>query len=121
MALPPSVWISSKAVFKERQIPLEMFESQDRMTVALIFERVDRQGVPLDTFQLLSAWTWSEEFQLKEQFADLADELRPFGFADLGEDINLILRCCAAILTSDAAPEELLRLNVQAVAKVLNA
>lgn len=104
-----------QSIFKERQIPLEMFESKDRTTVALIFERVNRQGVPLDTFQLLSAWTWSEEFQLQEQIADLADELRPFGFADLGEDINLILRCCAAILTEDAAPEELLQLNGQTV------
>jgi uncharacterized protein with ParB-like and HNH nuclease domain len=51
-------------VFKETQIPLQLSHTEDKATVAIIFERVNRQGVELDTLQLLSAWTWSEEFQL---------------------------------------------------------
>ncbi len=69
-----------QSVFKEARIPIQMFKTEDKATVAIIFERVNRQGVPLDTLQLLSAWTWSEEFQLQEQFADLAADLGPFGF-----------------------------------------
>jgi hypothetical protein len=104
-----------QAVFKECIIPVQLSNTEDKATVALIFERVNRQGVPLDTLQLLSAWTWSEEFQLQEEFRDLAEDLKPFGFADIGEDTNLILRCCSAILTKDAAPEKLLTLNGQVV------
>jgi hypothetical protein len=100
-----------QAIFKEMKVPVQISKTQDKATVAIIFERVNRQGVPLDTLQLLSAWTWSEEFQLQEQFTDLADELQPFGFAEVGSDTNLLLRCCSAILASDASPKSLMELN----------
>jgi hypothetical protein len=104
-----------QAKFKEAQIPLQLSNTDDKATVAIIFERVNRQGVPLDTLQLLSAWTWSEDFQLQEQFAELSEALGPFGFAEVGEDTNLLLRCCAAVLVKDATPEALMTLNGQAV------
>lgn len=100
-----------QAVFKETKIPVQVSKTEDKATVAIIFERVNRQGVELDTLQLLSAWTWSEEFQLADQFEDLADELRPFGFADVGGDTDLLLRCCSAVLAGDASPKALMELN----------
>jgi hypothetical protein len=100
-----------QSVFKEIRIPVQLFKTEDKATVAIIFERVNRQGVPLDTLQLLSAWTWSEDFQLQTQFADLADQLAPFGFQGLGDDANLLLRCCAAVLRGDASPDTLMSLN----------
>lgn len=100
-----------QAIFKEATIPVQMIETDDRAKVAIVFERVNRLGVELDIFQLLSAWTWSEEFDLQEKFADLAEELKPFGFAAVGEDSNLLLRCCSAIIGGDATSSGLLALN----------
>jgi hypothetical protein len=60
-------------------------------------------------------WTWSEDFQLHEQFVELSEQLGPFGFAEIGEDTNLLLRCCAAVLVEDAAPDSLMQLNGQTV------
>ncbi len=100
-----------QSVFKEVRIPLQVFKTEEKATVAIIFERAHRLGVPLDTLQLLSAWTWSEEFQLQEQFGDLADQLGPFGFGDVGDDTNLLLRCCAAILRGDASPDALMNIT----------
>lgn len=97
--------------FQTAQIPYESTDTKDKSTVAIIFERVNRQGVELDTFQLLTAWTWSEDFALQEQFEQLADEVRPFGFGDIGEDTNLLLRCCAAVLAGDASPKALMEIN----------
>lgn len=104
-----------QAIFKEVKIPLQLSRTEDKATVAIIFERVNRQGVELDTLQLLSAWTWSEDFQLHEEFSDLADELQPFGFQEVGVDTNLLLRCCSAILKNDASPQALMELNGQTV------
>src|SRR4051794_10047431 len=104
-----------QAVFKETLIPLQISSTDDKATVAIIFERVNRQGVPLDTLQLLSAWTWSEDFQLQEQFSELADQLAPFGFAAVGGDTNLLLRCCSAVLRFDASPESLVEMTGQTV------
>jgi hypothetical protein len=100
-----------QATFKETRIPVQFSYTEDRATVAIIFERINRQGVELDTLQLLSAWTWSEEFALQEQFAELADELAPFGFKEIGDDTTLLLRCCSAVLAGDASPDALISLN----------
>ena len=92
-------------------IPVENFTQEDRASVAIVFERVNRQGVKLDTFQLLSAWTWSEEFDLQHQFRELSDELEDFGFDELGADNDLMLRCVAAILKTDPSPTSLIDTN----------
>ncbi len=97
--------------FKEVAIPVQTFSTDDKKTVAIVFERVNRKGVPLDTLQLLSAWTWSDEFDLQQRFDELASELKPFRFDELGADTNLLLRCCAAVLARDAAPDTLVNLN----------
>jgi hypothetical protein len=102
---------SVQATFKEAALPVQLFETDDRAKVAIVFERVNRLGVELDTLQLLSAWTWSEEFDLQERFRDLSDELKPFGFAGVGEDTNLLLRVCAAVVAGDVSAPTLLGLN----------
>lgn len=102
---------SMQSVFKEAKIPYQSFRTDEKEKVAIIFERINRQGVPLDTLQLLSAWTWSEEFQLQGQFEDLIEELQSYGFSDISNDISLLLRCTAAVLTETAKPESLVGLN----------
>ena len=93
--------------FVEALLAVETFESEDRASVAIVFERVNRMGVPLDIFQLLTAWTWSEDFDLQQKFEELAEELGDFGFQDVGTDSDLMLRCCAAILLGDPSPTAL--------------
>ncbi len=58
--------------FTTARIPVQTFETDERPAVAIVFERINRMGVELDTLQLLSAWTWSEDFDLQEKFAELA-------------------------------------------------
>ncbi len=100
-----------QAQFKEARIPVELLQTEDRTKVAIVFERINRTGVPLDTLQLLTAWTWSEDFDLQNEFEELKEELEPFGFAGVGEDSNLLLRCCAAVLAGDASPSTLVQLK----------
>jgi hypothetical protein len=97
--------------FKEAKLPIQAFETDNKAQVAIVFERVNRLGIGLDTYQLLTAWTWSEDFDLQEQFEALGETLKPFGFEGVGEDTNLLLRCCAAIIGHDASPEALIDLN----------
>ncbi len=97
--------------FKEVKLPIQTVKTEDKTTVAIVFERVNQRGVPLDTLQLLTAWTWSEEFDLQAEFKELAEELEPFGFGDIAEDPDLLLRCCAAVVVGDASPQSLISLN----------
>lgn len=100
-----------QAVFKEARVPVQTFRKEEKEKVAIIFERINRQGVPLDTLQLLSAWTWSEDFQLQAEFEELIEELGDYGFTALSNDISLLLRCTSAILTGSSRPESLVQLN----------
>ena len=100
-----------QAKFKEARIPAEMLSTEDKTTVAIVFERVNRRGVPLDTLQLLTAWTWSQDFDLQKKFENLTADLKPFGFHEVGEDSNLLIRCCSAVLAGNASTNTLMGLN----------
>jgi hypothetical protein len=97
--------------FTTARIPIQTFVTDDRTAVAIVFERINRLGVELDTLQLLSAWTWNEEFDLQEEFSELAEDLGPYGFRGVGEDSDLLLRCCAAIIANEASPKAIINLN----------
>lgn len=97
--------------FKEVTIPVQVLKSEDRSIVAIVFERINHLGVALDTLQLLSAWTWNEDFDLLDKFRDLRDDLSDYGFAGVGDDSDLILSCVAGILAGEPGPETLLNLN----------
>jgi hypothetical protein len=97
--------------FKEVSVPVQLLKSEDRSIVAIVFERINHLGVALDTLQLLSAWTWSEDFDLLEKFKELREELSDFGFEGVGDDADLVLSCVAGILTGEPGAEKLLALN----------
>ncbi|HYI98804.1 MAG TPA: DUF262 domain-containing protein [Thermoleophilaceae bacterium] len=97
--------------FLEALLPVQTFESEDRTSVAIVFERVNRMGIELDVFQLLTAWTWSDEFDLQQRFEELAEEFADFGFESVGEDTDLMLRCTAAVLKNDPLPAALVEMS----------
>ncbi|KKW79942.1 hypothetical protein AAV96_06690 [Acinetobacter sp. AG1] len=100
-----------QSIFKEVKIPFQTLETDDKTKVAIVFERINRKGVPLDTLQLLTAWTWSENFDLQDKFYALKDELHPMGFDELGENSDLLLKICSAVLTHDTSSKSLIELN----------
>jgi hypothetical protein len=100
-----------QALFKEAVIPVETVETEEHSKIAIIFERINRGGVPLDTYQLLSAWTWSGDFDLRTKFDELAIELDDAGFSDLRDDPDLLLKCCAAVVRNDASAHAIVDLK----------
>ena len=94
--------------FTHARIPIERFESEEREYVATIFERINKQGVELDTLQLLSVWNWSDDFDLQEKFREIQEDLQPFGFGKISSD--LLLKCCSAVVKNSAKPEAFLNL-----------
>ena len=89
--------------FKEAQIPVETIETNDHSKIAIVFERVNRAGIPLDTYQLLAAWTWSGDFDLRSKFDDLAAELDDGGYGDVGSDPDLLLKCAAVVISGQSS------------------
>ncbi|MFD1904639.1 hypothetical protein ACFSQ7_12135 [Paenibacillus rhizoplanae] len=69
----------------------------------------------MDTFQLLSAWSWSTDFDLQDEFSQLAEEIEPFGFGDLSFDKDLQLKCCSGVISGDTAPAAIINLKGEEV------
>jgi len=103
--------------FKEVFIPAQTLETDERSNVAIVFERINRAGTELDTYQLLTAWTWSEDFDLQEKFDELFKEIEPFGFSDLSEDKDLQLKCCSGVILGEATPGSIMQLRGDVVRK----
>ena len=97
--------------FKEYRIQNQTFETDDKNEVAIVFERINRAGTALDLFELLAAWSWSDEFDLIESFHALQDKIVEHGFDELVEDRDLQLRICAAIITGETSPNKILDLQ----------
>lgn len=100
-----------QARFKEYRIQNQTFETQDRNEVAIVFERINRAGTELDLFELLTAWSWSDDFDLIDKFRDLQSKIADHGFEDLTAERDLQLRTCAAVITGETSPNKILDLK----------
>jgi len=97
--------------FQEAQIRNDVIEVSDREQIAMIFERTNRAGVRLDTFQLLTAWTWSNEFDLNERIDALGADVQSYGFVRIGDEQDLLMKCCAAVIKGDASVKTIVELH----------
>lgn len=97
--------------FKSYLIPNEIFETDDRNKVAIVFERINRAGTELNIFELLAAWSWSDQFNLVEKFECLQEKIIDHGFEELCNDRDLQLRICAGIITGYTTPNSILELQ----------
>lgn len=97
--------------FQGIAIPVQIISTDDKASVAIVFERINRAGVPLNSFQLLTAWSWSTEFDLQEKLDELSSELSGYGFDGLAEDQNLIMKCFTGYILGDTSPAAIMQLN----------
>jgi hypothetical protein len=97
--------------FKEYRVQNQTFETQDRNEVAIVFERINRAGTELDLFELLAAWSWSDDFDLIEKFQELQEKISEHGFEELTSERDLQLRTCAAVITGETAASKILDLQ----------
>lgn len=97
--------------FKEVDIPFELMETDDKEHVAIVFERINSAGVPLDSFQLLSAWSWSTDFDLQDEINSLSAELEDYGFGNLLNEQDLLLKCFTGFILGDTSPKAILNLD----------
>ena len=90
--------------FQEVPLPAQIFKTENKVQSRSFSSGLTVRGVPLDTLQLLSAWTWSEDFQLQGEFDELGEELDEFGYSSGKVDENLLLRCAAGDTGVESPP-----------------
>ncbi|MFB0920785.1 MAG: DUF262 domain-containing protein [Oscillospiraceae bacterium] len=97
--------------FKEVIVPVQLMETDDKSIVAIVFERINRAGVPLDSFQLLTAWSWSTDFDLQDKLDELSAELSEFGFDGIAEDQDLLMKCFTGYIVNSTSPSAMMDLT----------
>lgn len=99
------------SVFQETAIPVQLMETEDKGNVAIVFERINRAGVPLDSFQLLTAWSWSTDFDLQDKLDELSAELSEYGFEGLAENQDLLMKCFTGYILGKTSPSAIMELD----------
>ncbi|WP_200781281.1 hypothetical protein [Klebsiella aerogenes] len=60
---------------------------------------------------MLSAWTWSSEFDLRAKFEELSSKLEDVEYGDLGDEEDLLIKCCAAAMKEDSSSHAIVELK----------
>ncbi|MEK9509445.1 GmrSD restriction endonuclease domain-containing protein [Gaopeijia maritima] len=109
--------------FKDYEFPVVTIRDRTNQEVCRVFQRINSSGTQLSTLELLAAWTWSDQFDLRNEISGILDRLAEKGFEDLGED--QVMRCLTAIVADEIKTEALVDLPagdlVKAVSKLKQA
>lgn len=87
------------STFKDYSVPVVPIVTEDLELATASFQRVNRGGTPMNEVHMISALTWTPEFDLSDQIGDAREELGEIGWQNL-ED-QMILNTCKALLDLD--------------------
>lgn len=102
-----------QTIFLEYVLPVITTKKRNKEEVGVIFERVNNTGTPLDLFDLMVAWTWTEDFHLQEKFELLYEKLEKKGFAKIQRKI--ILQCISGVIRESSKVRVILNLSPEEV------
>lgn len=102
-----------QAVFQNYELPMVTIKKRTKDEVGIIFERINNTGTPLSTLELLTAWTWKEEYHLREIFDNIYDLLESCNFGNLKE--KLLLQCFSAVIEQSTKTTAILNLDPEKV------
>jgi hypothetical protein len=102
-----------QSIFQNYEVPTVTIKKRSKDEVGLIFERINNTGTKLSSLELMIAWTWAEEFNLRDAFENIFDILVEKNFGDIKEKV--ILQCLGAIIRETTKIKFVLELKPQSV------
>ena len=91
--------------FKDYEFPVVTIKDRTNQEVCRVFQRINSSGTSLSTLELLAAWTWSDQFDLRNEIQGLLDRLADKGYDGLGEAV--VMRCLTSVVSGGIEPESL--------------
>jgi hypothetical protein len=101
------------SVFLNYEIPVVEIKNRTKEEVGVIFERINNTGTKLDVLDLMTAWTWTDNFHLLDSLDSLLEELEEKSFGSI--DHKLMLQIISGIIIGSTQTENVLRLTGEAV------
>lgn len=81
--------------FKDYEFPVVTIKDRTNQEVCRVFQRINSSGTSLSTLELLAAWTWSDQFDLRREIEAVLDRLSEKGYEQLDE--TLLMRSLSAV------------------------
>lgn len=99
--------------FLNYEIPVVTIKYRSKEEVGIIFERINNTGTKLSTLDLMTAWTWTDDFHLLEATNELTTELEEKGFGSI--PYNITLQAVSAVIQNDTTTQAVLTLTGESV------
>lgn len=91
--------------FKDYEFPIVTIKERSNKEVCSIFQRINSSGTPLSNLELLTAWTWSDQFDLRSEISGLLELLTGKGYEQI--DQPLLMRMLASLTCNSIDSNEL--------------
>lgn len=99
--------------FTNYELPVVTIKHRGKEEVGIIFERINNTGTKLSVIDLMTAWTWTDDFHLLNEMNDLVEELDEKNFGDVSRQI--LLQALSGVLQNDTTTQAILKLKGEAV------
>ncbi|WP_426484382.1 GmrSD restriction endonuclease domain-containing protein [Flavobacterium sp. 2] len=99
--------------FLNYELPVVTIKYRTKEEVGLIFERINNTGTKLGTLDLMTAWTWTDDFHLHEKTTELFEDLDEKGFGALSQ--NILLQAISGFLQNDTTTKSVLNLKAEEI------
>lgn len=101
--------------FAGYEIPVVLTMKREKSEVGIIFERINNSATKLSTIDLMVAWTWKDDFHLRNKFEEISEVLDEKAFGNI--DDKILLQCLGGIIDKTAKTKNILSLLPE---KVIN-
>lgn len=95
------------------ELPVVTIKNREKSEVGIIFERINNTGTKLTTLDLMTAWTWTEDFHLMEAINDLQEELDEKNFGDISQ--NILLQAISGVIQNNTTTKAVVELTGEQV------
>lgn len=99
--------------FLNYEIPVVTIENRNREDVGIIFERINNTGTKLSALDLMTAWTWTDDFHLLESCNSLLENLEEKGFGNIRH--KSLLQIISAVIQSTTISKNIINLTGEQV------
>ncbi|MGB6873637.1 MAG: DUF262 domain-containing protein [Dehalococcoidia bacterium] len=103
----------TQSKFQNYEVSVVTTSKRSKEEVGTIFERINNTGTKLTTLDLMIAWTWSEDFHLREEIEEILGILERKGFGDTPEKI--VLQCLSGIVDKSTRTKDIISLKPETV------
>lgn len=101
--------------FINYEIPVVTIENRSREDVGIIFERINSTGTKLSALDLMTAWTWTDNFHLLDACNTLLKKLKKKGYGEIKQ--KTLLQIISALIQNSTVTKNILSVDSEQVRK----